>query len=92
MTSEAESSALMPSRRGLFASQPVRNGVHLGLSFCAVFMAFSVSQNFQTSSDHKEAGSTALGILCTNTVQTAAQRLWHTPRIRCRGGPQRSGG
>ena len=66
--SAAESSALVPARRGLFASPPVRNGVHLGLSFCAVFMAFSVSQNFQTSSDHKEAGSTALGILCTITA------------------------
>jgi len=53
------------TRRGLFASPPVRNGVHLGLSFMAVFMAFSVAQSFQTSSDHKRAGSTALGILCT---------------------------
>lgn len=28
-----------------------------------LFMAFGVSQNFQTSSDHKAAGATALGIL-----------------------------
>lgn len=39
------------------------NAIHLGCSFCGVFMAFSVSQNFQTSSDHKTEGSTALGIL-----------------------------
>ncbi len=40
-----------------------RNAVHFGSSVCLVFMAFSVSQNFQTSSDHKAAGATALGIL-----------------------------
>ena len=45
------------------SSPSVRNGIHLGLSFCAVFMAFSVSQNFQTSSDHKKQGANALGIL-----------------------------
>lgn len=39
------------------------NAIHLGCSFCGVFMSFSVSQNFQTSSDHKDEGSTALGIL-----------------------------
>lgn len=87
--SEAESSSLVPARRGLFASAPVRNGVHLGLSFCAVFMAFSVSQNFQTSSDHKEAGSTALGILCTNTAQRRADAaaLARTARTRWRSIP-----
>lgn len=45
------------------SSPSVRNGIHLGLSFCCIFMAFSVSQNFQTSSDHKKQGANALGIL-----------------------------
>ena len=39
------------------------NVVHLGLSFLLVFMAFSVSQTFQTSSDHGRQGAIALGIL-----------------------------
>jgi len=42
---------------------PKRNATHMGVSFLFVFMAFSVSQNFQTSSDHKKQGANALGIL-----------------------------
>jgi MFS family permease len=41
----------------------VYNILHLSTCFCFVFMAYSVSQSYQTSSDHPSQGSNALGIL-----------------------------
>jgi len=54
----ASAAATVPVSRHAFW-----RAIHLGVSFCGVFMAFSVSQSFQTSSDHKSEGSNALGIL-----------------------------
>lgn len=39
------------------------NVIHIGLSFLLVFLAFSVAQTFQTSSDHARQGAIALGFL-----------------------------
>jgi len=46
----------------------------LSTCFWAVFLAFSVTQNYQTSSDHKSEGSNALGILygCFTLTNLAA--------------------
>ena len=45
------------------SSPPLRASLHLGLGFLVLFLAFSVSQSFQTSSAHQTAGSRALGIV-----------------------------
>lgn len=57
MSASAGGSPVAADRRAMWSA------VHLGLSFCGIFMAFNTTQSFQTSSDHKSAGSTALGIL-----------------------------
>lgn len=41
----------------------IHNAIHIGCSFCLVFLSFSVAQSFQTSSDHADTGSNALGVL-----------------------------
>lgn len=42
----------------------VHKAIHLGSSFCLIFIAFSAAQNFQTSSgDRSDAASMALGVL-----------------------------
>jgi len=62
-TSAAAAAASLSAHVPLRSRVALVNAAHLGSSFCIFFMAYSVAQNFQTSSDHKEAGATALGIL-----------------------------
>ena len=63
--SPSSTSSSSPSPSSLLCSfrrTPLTNALHLSLSFCLIFLAFSVAQNSQTSLDPK-VGAIGLGIL-----------------------------